>query len=322
MSDFRQLLRGILAALLSSVLILGGLSASLVESGSRAVLVQASPEASSSPTPLPPIPTTLPGAPTYTPTNTPLPSPTPTFPPPPTSCPPPAGWIAITVQADDTLASLAQTYGVTPQQIQASNCFTTTTLPTGSILYVPPLPPTQTIQPSPTETTQPTSTPIPCGPPPNWVLYSVRQGDTLFRLSQVLGVTVSQLQLANCLGSSTVIRGGQFLYVPYIPTPIPSATLQPTPSPSATQTVPLPPTARPSATFTTLPTIAPTETAVPPTLPATDTFTPAPSDTPIPTQVPSPATPGPLGLTSAPPTITPGPGNSTTATAQIMQPGW
>jgi LysM repeat protein len=56
-----------------------------------------------------------------------------------------------------------------------------------------------------------------CGPPADWVGYTIQPGDNLFRLSQKLGVTITELQLANCLGNSILIQAGDKLYVPFVP---------------------------------------------------------------------------------------------------------
>ena len=69
--------------------------------------------------------------------------------------------------------------------------------------------------------TLPTSTPSECGQPKGWVAYYIHQGDTLYRLSLAYGVTVSQLQQANCMGQSTLLMTGHTLFVP------PWATLTP-----------------------------------------------------------------------------------------------
>ena len=66
------------------------------------------------------------------------------------------------------------------------------------IIYLPPIP---------------THTPVPCGRPKSWVIYIVQQGDTLYRLSRTYGVTVLQLQKANCI-SGSLIHIGQPLFVP------------------------------------------------------------------------------------------------------------
>jgi len=56
-----------------------------------------------------------------------------------------------------------------------------------------------------------------CGPPDGWFSYLVQPGDNLFRLSQELSVTITDLQLANCLGNSVLIRAGEKLFVPFVP---------------------------------------------------------------------------------------------------------
>jgi LysM repeat protein len=78
----------------------------------------------------------------------------------------------------------------------------------------------------------PTSTPVPCGPLPGWVIYVVQSGDSLFRLALKTGTTVAQVQRANCLGNTTGIHAGQALYLPFIPVPPtlppPPPTIKPT----------------------------------------------------------------------------------------------
>ena len=109
-----------------------------------------------------------------------------------------------------------------------------------------------------------------CGPPSGWVIYIVRPGDTLYSLSRIYGVSVSQIQAANCLGNGNRIFAGQQLWVPFL-LPLPTATLYPTTAPTFTVT-PLAPTATPVP-----PTIAPTETAGSPV--PLDTPTSAPTET-------------------------------------------
>jgi hypothetical protein len=85
--------------------------------------------------------------------------------------------------------------------------------------------PSLTPQPSDTPTETPTpplveiivNTPKPqtsCGRPSGWVAYPVQSGDTLYQLSLAFGVTVTQLQNANCMGTSTILHVGKILYVP------------------------------------------------------------------------------------------------------------
>jgi hypothetical protein len=83
----------------------------------------------------------------------------------------------------------------------------------------------------------PTSTPVPCGPLPGWVIYVVQPGDSLFRLALHTGTTVAQVQRANCLGDTAGIYAGQALYLPFIPVPPtlppPPPTVKPTEEPPA-----------------------------------------------------------------------------------------
>jgi LysM repeat protein len=56
-----------------------------------------------------------------------------------------------------------------------------------------------------------------CPPPPSgWEVYIVRSGDTLSRISSWYGIPPTELQEVNCKGSSTTIRAGEGLYVPYL----------------------------------------------------------------------------------------------------------
>jgi LysM repeat protein len=167
----------------------------------------------------------------------------------------------------------------------------TTPNPTASPIQptavLPTYTPTPTLSKTPTSEASATipSTQIAlCGPPPGWVIYTVQPGDTLYRLSRSVGVSIAEIQWANCLGNSTTIRNGQQLFLPRIPPPpvlpttppppvfIPTVTPLPTESPTATA-----PPATP----------VPTETlTMEPTLPPTDTPIPLPTDTPEPTTLP------------------------------------
>ena len=304
MSNARQVWFGFLAALISSAIILGSISLSLVESGSALALI-ATDTSTSSPSPTIPVETVPAGFPTFTPTSTHTPTATSTTPP-PKNCPPPAGWGQIEYQMDETWESLAQKYGVTVEELLKSNCFDVNVLPIpGSVINVPLLPsPTATTMPTNTPTRLPTKTSIPCGPPPGWVRYTVRPGDNLYRLSQSLGVSVPQLQLANCLGSSITIRAGQSLFVPFLPviptnpptwTSVPPTSIPPTlPPPTST---PVPPTQPPPTTAPTQlpPTVAPTQ---PP--PPTEAPTQPPPPTEVQTQLPPPTRQPPSFTLAAP----------------------
>jgi LysM repeat protein len=300
MSALRQVTLGILAAVLSVGIILGSLSLALTEGNlSVSRTLSATPTLTSTIfTPEGPVaeasPTvevaTLAALVELSPTPSPILTSTPT-PPIPTNCPPPDGWSPVTVQAGDSLEGLAEFYNTLPGTLAEANCLLTQDLIPGVVLYVPGIPPTEP--------------PVQCGPPYGWVLYTVRPGDTLYALSKIFGVTVFQLQSANCLGNSTLIRVGQRLYVPFLPpspphptpTPRPTFTLQPseipsdtpsfsptptlgvsdTPIPSLSPTLPPPP-----STLTPTPSLIPTDPSPPtgtPTAEVTDVL-PRPSPTP------------------------------------------
>lgn len=273
MKALRTLSIGFLIALTSTLIVLGALSLTLTE-GQFTAYPQ--PQPTLPPPNLTPLPqqTQLIGA--ATPTNTPY-----YIAPPPTTCPPPAGWVSYLIQPDDTLTNLALSRNLTAEQILNANCLVSETLLPGTFLFLPEpiLPPSATPLPIPTYTQQP------CGPPFGWILYTVQPGQTLFGLSLEFGVSVYQLQRANCL-SGTFIYAGQPLYVPNLPTR--TAT-----RPANTPTQPI----TPPATSTTPPTTTPTTADSPtPSITATDT----PTSTPTITLTPEPT------LTSTPePTATP-----------------
>lgn len=259
MQALRQLGGGLIVAIFSVILVIGGIFLSLAET--------LPPPAT--PTQIPPtfpqsFPTAtqtattidFPATDTQTPTSL---APTLTDPASPTACTPPPGWIRITTGAGDTVYTLAQRYKTTAENLNAANCLTSAELPAGFALYVPPVP---------------TVTVIPCGPPFGWVRnHIVQQGDTLFRIALSYNITYPQLQRANCMGSSTTIYTGQRLWVPNVPTrtPVPGVTTIPD-FPTASETS-LPPTT----------TVPPTDI---PTEPPTATFVPTSPETPI---TPAPA---------------------------------
>jgi LysM repeat protein len=221
MQTVRQLGVGVIVAIVSVILVIGGVFLSLAETfPSAATPTQIQPTFPESfPTPT----STTSGFPA-TDTQTPVASlPTMTASSTlalalssPTACMPPSGWIRVTTSSGDTVYSLAQRYKTTAENLNAANCLTSAELPAGVALYVPPVP---------------TVTVIPCGPPFGWVRgYTVRPGDTLFRIALAYNITYPQLQRANCMGSSTTIYTGQRLWVPNVPTrtPVPGVTVIPT----------------------------------------------------------------------------------------------
>jgi LysM repeat protein len=315
MKPFIQLTIGLLTAMGMVVFIFGALLLSLSEDAGFAQAM-ITPDAAASPTDTVPPITPPPGITLVV--RSPSPSPT-TAQPRSTSCQPPSGWRSYTVMAGDQLSAIAIDIGRPIQELMEANCMITPELIPGTLLYLPP-PPTATLtataslEPTITLTTTvvwPTRTPQPsCGPYRGWVLYTVQPGDNLFKLSQAFGVSVYQLQQANCL-QGTLIQAGNRIYVPNIatrtpviaPTDSPTPTLTPsrttvpssltptnTVSPSASATL------TPTASSTMLPpsgtpTDAPTGTATPtPTLTLTPTVTePSPTDTGTPTTTPTAA---------------------------------
>ncbi len=225
-----------------------------------------SPTPSHSPTLAPSSTLTLTLSPTFSPT----PSAsliftwTPTLSPSPTTCPHPLGWLPYTVRSGDTLSKLAIYYRISVADLQRANCLLTTGLLPGSVIYVPPVP---------------TQTPWPCGHPSGWIIYIVQRGDTLYRLSLTYGVTVAQLQQANCLADPNNLFVGQQLYVPpWAATPLPTIPAAATPTFLPTNT---PETSLPSDTPVPTDTLFPTDIPVP-------TETPFPTDIPVPTDTLSP----------------------------------
>lgn len=93
----------------------------------------------------------LPTVPAYSTPVYPVPTPSP-------SCGPPAGWIVYTVQAGDTLYSLAVRTGTTVEAIRQANCLMDYTIRIGQRLYLP-RPPVITVTPTPTSTPSPTASP-------------------------------------------------------------------------------------------------------------------------------------------------------------------
>ncbi len=112
-----------------------------------------------------------------------------------------------------------------------------------------------------------------CGSPAGWVQYTVRSGDTLSGLSRIFGIRITQLQIANCMGSSTFLYVGQVIWTPWIP---------------PTQVV-ISPTISPTETT---PSVVPGDTNTPEPSATVPTDTPEPSAT-VPTDTPVPPSPEP-----------------------------
>lgn len=104
--------------------------------------------------------------------------------------------IQYTVQAGDTLASIAGRYGVTTQALlQANNLPNETWIRVGQILNIP------------SGGSTPTT-------PTNYFTYIVQPGDALSLIAQRFGVTIEAIMRANNLVNPNLIVVGQVLYVP------------------------------------------------------------------------------------------------------------
>lgn len=236
----KELLTGLIFSILSIVFFLGAASLSIVEGK----MTEAQLSAFQATAPQVQTPVTIP-SPTPTRINqiTPLPSPTFTSLPSPTPCPIPEGWVSYIVQQGDTINTLAELHQVEWEIVFSGNCLLSQELIPGTLLYLPPAPVVE-------ETPIPTLTPVLCGPPTGWVPYTIKANDTLYLLSVYFGVSIYELQLANCMGTSTLIRTGDILYVPRYPVFLPTETLTPIPSLTATSTVIIP-TDTPQSIYTT-----------------------------------------------------------------------
>jgi LysM repeat protein len=264
----RGLGTALVVALISVGLMLGALSISLVE-----FAPQATPTATDSLI-FSPVPVTVTQTlvPTLTPTlglESPTPSITSTFTNtaiPPVSCLPPTGWGQITIQAGETLDSIAVRYRSSKDSLRSANCLLIDNLVAGSILYVPAVVP---------------NTPAACNSGASgWVKsYMVKPGDTIYAIATNHYTTAGLLKSVNCR-SSDLILVGEMLWVPNVatrtpyPTPLPGSTVTPYPTDPLTETA-LPYTLTP----------IPTDTPVPPT--PTPTLTPVPTFTPSLTPFPS-----------------------------------
>ncbi len=103
------------------------------------------------------------------------------------------------VQPGDTLIALAERFGTTVDALKSLNGLTSDTLMIGQTLRVP-------------------------QPPPTYVTYVVKQGDTLFSIAAAFNVTADEIARANNLSNTNMLRVGQTLRIPTratTPTPRP-----------------------------------------------------------------------------------------------------
>jgi len=147
-----------------------------------------------------------------------------------------------TVQRGDNLFRIALRFGTTVATIQQANGLTSTTIRVGQVLKIPgaggaaptATKPAATQAPGATATTAPSTTGT----------YTVRAGDTLFRIAIRFGTTVAALKSANGL-TSDIIFVGQVLRLPGAGGIAPTATKPAaTSAPGATATA----TTKPAAT--------------------------------------------------------------------------
>ncbi len=226
MSSLRQLGNGFLYALVSVVLVVGGLSLALAEGGFNSVASTPSAQASLT---------------VVVPSGSPVSSPTANQ----TSTP-----AISTATAGPSATPQAIVLTATPVPPSATSYYVSP-FPTSTSYYAPPYP---------TATKAVYHTAVPCGPYSGWVLsYTVQPGDTLYHIATQYRTTVNALQIANCK-VTTVIFSGERLWVPNVPTITPGVTFMPTfPTSTAIPTEPL--TLTPAPTFTD--TAVPTDTTVP-----------------------------------------------------------
>jgi LysM repeat protein len=266
MQSARQFGNALILGLLSVGLVLGGLSLSLVEF-SRSAPPPTVESLVSSPIPLTATATLPP--PLESPTSTIVASPTATIPP-PASCSIPSNWIAIAVQAGDTLESLANKYRISAEDLKKGNCLLVNNLVQGSLIYIPAVP---------------ANTAVVCSPGAmGWVFnYTVQSGETFYRIAINHYTTAALLKQVNCR-TSDLLYVGEKLWVPNVPTRTPTSTLQPfAPTFTPYPTEPLTETALPH-TLTPVPTNtipAPTAT-IPPSATTAPTVTPSLTAFPIP----------------------------------------
>ena len=167
-----------------------------------------------------------------------LPTATSTNPPPPTEtaipapsdtptpqllsqCTPPNGWVVYFILEGESLEDIAHQFNTTTDTLVEGNCLTSSQVQAGYLIFVPVVEPSATSAPSGA-----------CTKPAGWINYTVKSGDTLFKISRLFQTTVSELQTGNCLGSSTQIITGTRLWVPN------NATITPTKSQSSREPKP------------------------------------------------------------------------------------
>ena len=117
-------------------------------------------------------------------------------------CSPPEGWSVYRVHTGDTLTSLADQLQIDRVVLMSMNCIDSDISP-GDTIYLPLLDP---LSPTPA-----------CGPPPNWVLHPLQEGDSLSNLAARFEVDEALLWHANCMDIHTILQPGMSMYGPPLP---------------------------------------------------------------------------------------------------------
>ncbi|MBI4789253.1 MAG: LysM peptidoglycan-binding domain-containing protein [Chloroflexi bacterium] len=128
-----------------------------------------------------------------------------------------------TVQFRDTIFSIAYRYRVSVASLMQANFLYSPYIFVGQQLNVPCINP----------------------PPPAFPMYTVKQGDNLFRIAIQYGTTIYAIAVVNGIPNPNLIFVGQNLVIPYpntvvyptVPTITPSGTGTPTVTPTATATI-------------------------------------------------------------------------------------
>jgi hypothetical protein len=142
----------------------------------------------------------------------------------PTVCLQPEGWEIYQMQIGDSLEGLAEDRLADLGEVMGANCLTLPGALPGSIIFLPPRPPTltPTITRTPTITQTPTTTLRPCDYPAAWIRYELTPGDTLFKLGVRFHVSEGDLVTGNCISLGSALHPGDVLLVPKQPTVTPT----------------------------------------------------------------------------------------------------
>jgi len=118
---------------------------------------------------------------------------------------PPTGTNTYTVQSGDTLYKIARQFNTTVGELISLNNLTSTSLSIGQVLRIP------------STTTEPEE------PEQDFITYTVKSGDSLWKISQQYGVSVNDIINANNL-TSTALQIGDTLLIPVTSTEEPPTT--------------------------------------------------------------------------------------------------